>query len=76
MNHILKTVLPNISNAMGPSEQNPQKRALIRRPVPSTDQAIQRLLIFFLSSRVSAGPQNLQKSSASKTKYEKFGPKI
>jgi hypothetical protein len=62
----------------------------IRRPVPSTDQAIpscfyfriswilleQLFFYFFLSPRVSAGPQKLQTLTASKTKYEKFGPKI
>ena len=61
-----------------------------RRPVPSTDQAIpscfyfrilwilmeQRCFYFFLSPRVSAGPQKPQTLTASKIKYEKFGPKI
>ena len=61
-----------------------------RRPVPSTDQAIptcfsfkisrismeQSCFYFFLSPRVSGGPQKLQTLTASKTKYEKFGPKI
>ena len=32
------------------------------------------LFLFFLSPRVSAGPQKPQ--TASKKKYEKFGPKI
>ena len=34
------------------------------------------VFIFFLSPRVSGGPQKLQTLTASKTKYEKFGPKI
>ena len=63
---------------------------LIRRPVPSTDQAIpscfyfriswilveQCCFYFFLSPRVSGGPQKPQTLTASKIKYEKFGPKI
>ena len=62
----------------------------VRRPVPSTDKAIpsffyfriswilmeQRYFYFFLSPRVSAGPQKPQTLTASKTKYEKFGSKI
>ena len=61
-----------------------------RRPVPSTDQAIpccfnfriswilveQRCFYFFLSPRVSGGPQKPQTLTASKSKYEKFGQKI
>jgi hypothetical protein len=35
-----------------------------------------RLFLFFLSPWVSAGPQKPQTLTASKTKYEKFGPKI
>ena len=34
------------------------------------------LFLFFLSPRVSAGPQKPQTLTASKTKYEKFGSKI
>ena len=34
------------------------------------------LFLFFLAPRVSAGPQKPQTSTASKTKYEKFGPKF
>ena len=63
---------------------------LIRRPVPSTDQAIpscfyfriswilveQCCFYFFLSPRVSGGPQKPQTLTASKTKYEKLGPKF
>ena len=59
-------------------------------PVPSTNQSIpscfyfkiswmlmkQRCFYFFLSPRVSAGPQKPQTLTASKTNYEKFGPKI
>ena len=56
-----------------------------RRPVPTTNQAlpscfyfrISRILMeqyFFLSPWVSAGPQKPQTLTASKTKYEKFGP--
>ena len=61
-----------------------------RRPVLSTDQGIpscfyfriswilleQRCFYFFLSPRVSGGPQKPQTLTASKSKYEKFGPKI
>ena len=61
-----------------------------RRPVPSTDQAPpscfyfrvswilmeQHFFFIFLSPRVSAGPQKPQTLTASKTKYENFGPKI
>ena len=61
-----------------------------RCPVLSTDQAIpscfyfriswismeQRCFYFFLSPRVSGGPQKLQTLTASKTECEKFGPKI
>ena len=36
----------------------------------------QRCFYFFLSPRVSAGPQKPQTLTASKPKYEKFGPKI
>ena len=34
------------------------------------------LFLIFLSPRVSEGPQKPQTLTASKTKYEKFGPKI
>jgi hypothetical protein len=34
------------------------------------------LFLFLLSLRVSAGPQKPQTLTASKTKYEKFGPKF
>ena len=34
------------------------------------------LFLFFLAPRVSAGPQKPQTLTASKTKYEKLGPKI
>ena len=34
------------------------------------------LFLFFLSPRVSGGPQKPQTMTASKSKYEKFGPKI
>jgi hypothetical protein len=34
------------------------------------------LFLFFLSPQVSAGPQKPQTLTASKCKYEKFGPKI
>ena len=59
---------------------------VIRRPVPSTNQAIPScfyilqnfmningtmLFLFYLSPGVSAGPQKPQTSTASKTKYEK-----
>ena len=63
-----------------------------RRPVGSTSQAYQvistsefheylitygpTLFLFSLSSRVSAGPQKPQSLTASKTKYENYGPKI
>ena len=64
---------------------------VIRRLMGSTDQAdpscfyvLQNfmningtaLFLFFLSPRVSGGPQKPQTMSASKSKYEKFGPKI
>ena len=66
------------------------QRLVTRRPVPSTDQAIpscfyfriswilmeQHFFLFFLSPRVSAAPQKPQTLNASKTKYEKFEPKI
>ena len=60
-----------------------------RRPVPSTDQAIPSCFYFRISwismkqrcfylfpPWVSGGPQKLQTLTASKTKFEKFGPKI
>ena len=34
------------------------------------------LFLFFLSPRVSGGPQKPQTMTASKSKYEKLGPKI
>jgi hypothetical protein len=34
------------------------------------------LFLFSLSPRVPAGPQKPQTLTASKTKYEKFGPEI
>jgi hypothetical protein len=34
------------------------------------------LILSFWLPRLSAGPQKPQKLTASKTKYEKFGPKI
>ena len=61
---------------------------LSRPPVPSTDQGIPScfyfrisfhgttLFLFFLSPQVSGGPQKPQTLIASKSKYEKFGPKI
>ena len=52
-----------------------------RRPVPSTDQAIPSCFYFRISwilmeQRVSGGPQKPQTMTASKSKYEKLGPKI